>query len=185
MVEVAVAPPLIKTAITDPSFMTPHHFSEQPTDLLDPLTARAITQVMKLDRLTEVQHKTMHESRSTTDGGKVTYNDVLGRARTGTGKTLAFLIPALQTVLSSSNSSDGIQILVISPTRELATQIMTQADMVMTYHKHMSVQIIMGGTNMKSDVSRFNKQLPTILVATPGRLKDHLENTTVAQWCSL
>lgn len=163
-----------KEVIVDPSFITPYHFKSQPPELIHPLTLRAVTEVMKLERLTEVQHKTIQESRSP-DG---TFNDVLGRARTGTGKTLAFLIPAIQKVLSSSKP-DGIQVLVISPTRELATQIMTQADQVLTFHKQLSVQIIMGGTNMKSDISRFNKRLPTILVATPGRMKDHLQNTVL------
>jgi len=108
----------------------------------------------------------------------VVVNDILGRARTGTGKTVAFLMPAIHTVLSSTtNIKQSIQVLVISPTRELATQITTQAQQMLTFHQQLSVQIIMGGTNMKTDVSRFINKLPTILVATPGRMKDHLENT--------
>jgi ATP-dependent RNA helicase MSS116 len=87
-------------------------------------------------------------------------------------------MPAIHTVLSNTtNIQQSIQVLVISPTRELATQITTQAQQMLTFHQQLSVQIIMGGTNMKTDVSRFSNKLPTILVATPGRMKDHLENT--------
>ena len=164
--------------IEDPSFMTAHKFTSLPPESIHPHTLKAITDIMNLERLTEVQHKTLQESR-VTNGNEVIFNDILGRARTGTGKTVAFLMPAIQTVLSSNHSSDSIQILVISPTRELATQIMTQADQILTYHPQFSVQIIMGGTNMKTDISRFNNKLPTVLVATPGRLKDHLQNTVL------
>jgi ATP-dependent RNA helicase MSS116 len=89
-------------------------------------------------------------------------------------------MPAIHTVLSSSGTSkQSIQILVIWPTRELDTQITTQAQQRLTSHKQLSVQIIMGGTNMKTDISKFSNKLPIILVATPGRMKDHLENTTL------
>lgn len=176
---VAAAAAAAKAQFADPSFMTAYKFADQPPEAIHPNTLMAITNVMKLERLTEVQHKTMQESRVT--NGNNTFNDILGRARTGTGKTVAFLMPAIQTVLSSSNSSNknSIQVLVISPTRELASQIQTQADQILTYHPQLSVQIIMGGTNMKSDVNRFSNKLPTILVATPGRMKDHLQNTTL------
>ena len=167
--------------VADPSFMTIHKFQDQPSNLIHPLTLKAIVNEMKLQRLTEIQYKTLQASHAAEDGS---FNDVLGRARTGTGKTLAFLIPAIQNVLSSktmktSANKNSIEILVISPTRELATQIMNQAKHVLTYHKQLSVQIIMGGTNMKTDISRFSSKLPTVLVATPGRMKDHLQNTVL------
>ena len=164
--------------VADPSFMTPFKFVDQPPESIHPQTLQAITNVMKLERLTEVQHKTLQQSRITcNENGSVVVNDVLGRARTGTGKTVAFLMPAIHTVLSSNTRKPSIQVLIISPTRELATQITTQAQQMITFHKQLSVQIIMGGTNMKTDVSRFSSKLPTVLVATPGRMKDHLENT--------
>mmetsp|Transcript_599 Transcript_599/g.841 ORF Transcript_599/g.841 Transcript_599/m.841 type:complete len:682 (-) Transcript_599:127-2172(-) len=111
--------------------------------------------------------------------------DVIGRSRTGTGKTLAFLIPALERVTAAASNQRGssnqnVSILVISPTRELATQIGDQAEKLLTYHPKLSCQVMFGGTNMKRDISRMNKQLPTILVATPGRLLDHLENTKLS-----
>ena len=172
---------------TDPSFMTQYKFIDQPSNVIDPLTLKAITKEMKLERLTEIQYKTL-QATTTPGGGTDLDVDVLGRARTGTGKTVAFLIPAIQTVLkkksrtsSSSSNSKSIEILIISPTRELATQIMNQAKAILTFQnrKQFTVQLIIGGTNMRSDVSKFSNNLPTILVATPGRLKDHLQNTVL------
>jgi ATP-dependent RNA helicase MSS116 len=165
----------------DPSFMTPYKFVDQPPASIHPQTLEAITNVMKLERLTEVQHKTLQQSCIASNrNGSVVVNDVLGRARTGTGKTVAFLMPAIHTVLSNTtNIKQSIQVLVISPTRELDTQITTQAQQRLTSNKQLSVQIIMGGTNMKTDISKFSNKLPIILVATPGRMKDHLENTTL------
>lgn len=92
---------------------------------------------------------------------------------------MAFLIPALERILTTNEYEKGknIGILVISPTRELATQIGDQADKLLTYHNGLSCQVMYGGTKMNRDINMLNKRLPTILVATPGRLLDHLENT--------
>jgi len=132
---------------------------------------RAIQEVMGLTSMTEIQAKTFEAASS----GR----DVLGRARTGTGKTVAFLLPAIERILRLGiQQNDGqVGIVVVSPTRELATQIADQAEKLITFHRHMSVQVMYGGTNMNRDVSRLKKQLPTILVATPGRLLDHLQST--------
>jgi ATP-dependent RNA helicase MSS116 len=161
--------------------MTPYKFVDQPPASIHPQTLEAITNVMKLERLTKVQHKTLQQSCIASNrNGSVVVNDVLGRARSGTGKTVAFLMPAIHTVLSNTtNIKQSIQVLVISPTRELATQITTQAQQMLTFHQQLSVQSIMGETNMKTDISKFSNKLPTILVATTARMKDHLENTTL------
>lgn len=76
-----------------------------------------------------------------------------------------------------------MKVLVISPTRELATQISVQAEALLTYHKRtlgLNCQVVYGGTNIKADIRKFNSKLPTILIATPGRLKDHLQNTALS-----
>ena len=142
---------------------------------LNKFTKKAISNILKHEFMTEIQSRTYAAAASGTD--------VLGRARTGTGKTLAFLIPALERILKQPHQySNGknIGILVISPTRELATQIGDQAEKLLTYHKGLSCQVMYGGTKMTRDVNVLNKRLPTILVATPGRLLDHLENTKLS-----
>ncbi|KAL3761344.1 hypothetical protein ACHAWU_000478 [Discostella pseudostelligera] len=170
--------------------------------------------------MTPIQQQTFHAASSG--------QDVLGRARTGTGKTLAFLLPALESALrmgrvpgpplsphylirnnenvdgiydeSSQQKSitrGGIAILIISPTRELAMQIHHQAQMITSSHtnsnssydssfnerqKHkypMISQVMYGGTSRNSDITKLETNMPFILVATPGRLIDHMQSTTL------
>jgi len=140
---------------------------------LHPNSKRALSEVFGIKTMTEIQAKTFDAACS----GK----DVLGRARTGTGKTLAFLLPAIETVLKHNDSpGSNVGVLVISPTRELAIQIADQANMLLSKHKGgMTCQVMYGGSSRYEDVKRLERQLPTVLVATPGRLQDHLENTTL------
>uniref|UniRef100_A0A7S4AXN6 ATP-dependent RNA helicase n=1 Tax=Pseudo-nitzschia australis TaxID=44445 RepID=A0A7S4AXN6_9STRA len=126
-----------------------------------------------LTHMTEIQSKTFVAAAAG--------NDVLGRARTGTGKTVAFLLPAIERLVRDGSIDDpqSIGMLVVSPTRELATQIGEQAKQLLKHHQGTSVQVMFGGTNIKTDINRLSgrKGLPTILVATPGRLLDHLKTT--------
>ena len=101
--------------------------------------------------------------------------DVLVKAKTGTGKTLAFLIPAIHQLATSERRSGSIRTLVISPTRELASQIAAEGNQLVTF-LDLRVQVIFGGRNIKQDHAKFRKAMPDILIATPGRLNDHLYN---------
>lgn len=123
--------------------------------------------------MTEIQAKTYNAALS----GR----DVLGRARTGTGKTIAFLLPSIERLLRtpSYNEESQIGIVVISPTRELASQIGDEAEKLLSFHRGMSTQVVFGGTKTSRDISRLKEKLPTVLVATPGRLKDLLQSATV------
>ena len=102
---------------------------------------------------------------------------MLTRAKTGTGKTLAFLIPALEKVLRTPRDERKrrISVLVISPARELASQISAEAE-ALTADVDVSAHVIFGGTKVQADVRKMRKNVPDVLVATPGRLLDHLEN---------
>lgn len=154
------------------SFSTEILFADR-TDL-HPNSKRAVAD-MGLISMTEIQNRTFAPASS----GR----DVLGRARTGTGKTVAFLLPAIERILQLGvlQNPGQIGILVVSPTRELATQIGDQAEKLATYHRGMSVQVMFGGTNMKRDITRLSQKTPTILVATPGRLLDHLQSTRIGK----
>jgi len=150
----------------DSSLLTNVDFSNRSD--IHPNSKRALTEVLEITSMTEIQSKTYAAALS----GK----DVLGRARTGTGKTVAFLLPAIERVV---NERGDTGILVISPTRELAMQIGDEAEKLLTFHPKKSVQVVYGGTKVARDVARLTKQLPTVLVATPGRLKDLLKTATV------
>ena len=104
--------------------------------------------------------------------------DVLARAKTGTGKTLAFLIPSIERLARAPGGvpPGGVHVLVLSPTRELAIQISKEADALLTHHA-LKAQVVYGGTNMRSEQTRLASQRCDILVATPGRLVDHIQNT--------
>jgi ATP-dependent RNA helicase MSS116 len=111
--------------------------------------------------------------------------DLLAKAKTGTGKTLAFLIPTLHTLLTTprraeENGPDGpIRALVISPTRELSAQTEQEARTLLSFvpdGRLRTALIVGGGRKASSDLSHMRGPLD-LLVATPGRLKDHCENT--------
>lgn len=100
--------------------------------------------------------------------------DVLGAARTGSGKTLAFLIPAIELLHRLKfKPRNGTGIIVVSPTRELALQIFGVAKELMAHHSQ-TFGIVMGGANHRAEADKLQKGV-NLLVATPGRLLDHLE----------
>ncbi|KAK2385071.1 DEA(D/H)-box RNA helicase family protein [Trifolium repens] len=107
--------------------------------------------------------------------------DVMVKAKTGTGKTAAFLLPAIETVLKamSSNTSHRappIYVLILCPTRELASQLAAEAKVLLKYHDGIGVQTLVGGIRFKVDQKRLESEPCQMLVATPGRLLDHIEN---------
>ncbi|KAF8735739.1 hypothetical protein AX14_001529 [Amanita brunnescens Koide BX004] len=102
--------------------------------------------------------------------------DVLGAARTGSGKTLAFLIPAVELLHRLKfKPMNGTGIIIVSPTRELALQIFGVAKDLMAHHSQ-TFGIVIGGANRRAEAEKLVKGV-NLLVATPGRLLDHLENT--------
>ncbi|KAL5854615.1 hypothetical protein ACOSQ4_004417 [Xanthoceras sorbifolium] len=102
--------------------------------------------------------------------------DVLGAARTGSGKTLAFLIPAVELLYNVQfTPRNGTGIIVICPTRELAIQSHAVAKDLLKYHSQ-TVGLVIGGSARRGEAERIVKGV-NLLVATPGRLLDHLQNT--------
>ena len=104
--------------------------------------------------------------------------DVIASAQTGTGKTAAFVLPALQRLLQTApRSKKGPGVLILTPTRELAEQI-TQA--TRTYGKHLPFKstTIVGGMPYREQFRALGQKLD-LLIATPGRLIDHLERGSV------
>lgn len=101
--------------------------------------------------------------------------DIIGQAETGTGKTAAFAIPAIEKLDLTSNET---QVLVLCPTRELVVQVAGEFAKLTKYHKELSVLAIYGGQNIgvQFKVLRRGAQ---IIVGTPGRIMDHLRRRTL------
>lgn len=136
---------------------------------IHPATKKAMAKVFGYEKMTKVQSATIPVG--------LTGVDLLAKAKTGTGKTIAFLIPAIERIVQEGGGDgSNVSVLVISPTRELAQQIAEEGKGLVTYHQDIGLDCVVGGTNMRGDLQRFSKRVPDILVATPGRLLDHLEN---------
>ncbi|KAF3491244.1 uncharacterized protein GIQ15_00761 [Arthroderma uncinatum] len=140
--------------------------------VVDPRVIGAITQGMGLKTMTEVQVHTINES--------IQGADMIAQAKTGTGKTVAFLLPVIHRILQDPTigslryggaSSQDIRAVVISPTRELAEQIAVEAKKL-TRGCGLKVQTAVGGTQKREGLRRIQREGCHILVGTPGRLMD-------------
>ncbi|KAH1356975.1 ATP-dependent RNA helicase [Aspergillus fumigatus] len=130
-------------------------------------TLKAIND-MGFETMTEIQRRTIPPL--------LAGRDVLGAAKTGSGKTLSFLIPAVE-MLSALRFKprNGTGVIVVSPTRELALQIFGVARELCQYHSQ-TYGIVIGGANRRAEAEKLMKGV-NLLIATPGRLLDHLQNT--------
>ncbi|CCH55419.1 DEAD/DEAH box helicase domain protein [Fibrisoma limi BUZ 3] len=101
--------------------------------------------------------------------------DVIGQAQTGTGKTAAFGIPALEMIDTSVRS---VQVLVLCPTRELALQVADEIRKLAKYKRGLRVEAIYGGDSIERQI-RSLKGGVHIVIGTPGRVMDHMERNTL------
>ncbi|MFZ4622328.1 MAG: DEAD/DEAH box helicase, partial [Bacteroidota bacterium] len=103
--------------------------------------------------------------------------DIIGCAQTGTGKTAAFTLPILNRLAEHTEKNHHVKALVLTPTRELAQQI---EDAVKQYGRFLSLRClsVYGGTNIQNQLKQLSRGVD-ILIATPGRLIDHLERRSV------
>ncbi|KAK9792970.1 hypothetical protein WJX73_003096 [Symbiochloris irregularis] len=126
--------------------------------------------------ITNLNHAHMTEVQARTIPHLLAGSDLLAAAKTGSGKTLAFLIPCIELLYQTkAKPRNGTQALVLSPTRELAMQIYNVARDLMQRHSQ-THGLVMGGANRRAEAERLVKGV-NLLVATPGRLLDHLQNT--------
>jgi ATP-dependent RNA helicase MSS116 len=116
------------------------------------------------------QFKTMTRIQALAIPAALHGRDVLIRAKTGHGKTLAFGVPLFECLLAGR----GGQGLVIAPTRELALQTKEVFESLAKEHKR-RLTCFIGGTNMNSEMRSVKHERPDVLIATPGRLLDHLK----------
>ena len=102
-------------------------------------------------------------------------HDLIGCAETGTGKTAAFLLPIIQTI--SERARPGVRVLVLAPTRELATQIHQNYTQLNTGQSNRSL-VVMGGANIRTQIATLRRGA-SVVIATPGRLVDLLERGAI------
>jgi ATP-dependent RNA helicase DeaD len=101
--------------------------------------------------------------------------DIIGQAQTGTGKTCAFGIPAIEMI---NPEVEGAQVLVLCPTRELAIQTCEELKTVSKYKEGIKVLPIYGGQSIDRQIISLKKR-PQIIIGTPGRIMDHLRRRTL------
>ena len=123
------------------------------------------------DRLAAAQFVTPTEVQAAAIPHAVQGKDILATAQTGTGKTLAFLLPIMEKLLAKSSS--GVQALVLAPTRELAMQINTQYEQLRG-RKLPAAALLIGGNSEKTQLESLRRGAK-LIVATPGRFEDLLD----------
>lgn len=129
------------------------------------------------------QYRQPTEIQRQTIGFALQGKDVLGAAKTGSGKTLAFLIPVLECLYRQQWSAmDGLGALIISPTRELAYQTFEVLRKVGKNHEF-SAGLIIGGKELKTESEKIHRT--NIVICTPGRLLQHMDETAAFSASSL
>lgn len=153
--------------------------------LLDERLVKSI-ESMGFSTMTPVQAKTVKPILETED-------NVVARAKTGTGKTLAFGLPLLeQSIFRNKNSGPRKQVesVIVAPTRDLANQIAAELNKVLdAYYKasrirrrpYNDIQTVVGGEDRRAQLRGFSRSAPAIVVATPGRLFDVVNEPSVAE----
>jgi Superfamily II DNA and RNA helicases len=102
-------------------------------------------------------------------------NDVTGQAQTGTGKTCAFGIPAIEML---DTETEGVQVLILCPTRELAIQVSDELKNVSKHKRNVRILPIYGGQPIDRQIMVLKKR-PQIIIGTPGRVMDHMRRHTL------
>lgn len=130
---------------------------------------RAINETFQFNAMTPIQRRCIPPA--------LIGENLLAAAKTGSGKTLAFLIPAVELLTRIGwKSRNGTGVIVVSPTRELALQILQVLKQLLSFNSSLSYGVLMGGANRKAEADKLAKGV-SLIVATPGRLLDHLQNT--------
>ncbi|KAJ2849622.1 hypothetical protein IWW36_002485, partial [Coemansia brasiliensis] len=137
---------------------------------------KSIQNVMKFEAASKVQHQIVSQMPFE--------KDIMIKAKTGTGKTIAFLIPVIEAIAKEyeANRIRGqhgreVGCLVISPTRELAKQLAAEATKLVKFHGW-GVQLIVGGESARMQTRDLQMKRADIVVATPGRLLDFMQNNS-------
>ncbi|MEH6578341.1 MAG: DEAD/DEAH box helicase [Amphritea sp.] len=144
--------------------------TEQFKDLgLDTRLLKALDH-MGIDTPTEIQARAIPAA--------LAGNDLIASSKTGSGKTLAFLMPAMHRLIKTrALSKRDPRALILAPTRELAKQVFLQLR-ALTSGTQINIALVLGGENFNDQIKALRKE-PHVIVATPGRLANHLDERSV------
>ncbi|CAK9056330.1 unnamed protein product [Durusdinium trenchii] len=137
---------------------------------LHPHTLRGLREAFRFQEATKVQAQVLPQLLAPEARG----SDFVIHARTGTGKTLSYLIPAIEQVVK--NPPPGIGVLIVAPSRELVLQITKDAETLCSYHALQIVPLI-GGIRRDKDETAIRRRRPAVLVGTLAKLIEHFEAT--------
>lgn len=132
-------------------------------------TLRAVTEIFKFQSMTTSQASSLPQLVGGTTDAVLSY-------RTGTGKTLAYLIPAIERL--TRRTPPGVGVLIVAPSRELVGQIVRVADQLCSYHAVKPVALA-GGVRPEREESLLRSRGCALVVATPARLTDHMEKSSL------
>ncbi|EFJ12594.1 hypothetical protein SELMODRAFT_123861 [Selaginella moellendorffii] len=143
---------------------------------LSPETLRVLEQQLGFSRATPVQVATIPLLCS--------FKDVAVDAATGSGKTLAFVVPVVEILrrLATPLRRNEVGAMIISPTRELASQIFGVAQKFVKTLENLTALLLVGGTDVTADLERVKEQGGNVLIGTPGRLHDIMERSTALEF---
>ncbi|GFR45934.1 hypothetical protein Agub_g7396 [Astrephomene gubernaculifera] len=147
--------------LVDQKYLSDKKFAEFS---VSPNSKRALAEVLKYERCSLVQAAAIPVCLGP--------EDVIAKAKTGTGKTLAFVIPTIEKVLARRAPPGKVSALVLSPTRELARQIQAETHKMLTFHPGLHSMVVYGGVDVKKNLNAIRQRTPDILIATPGRCWD-------------
>lgn len=172
------------------------------SDKLSKHTIQAITvSPHKHTKMSPVQSAIFNLLPNLVDNDSKDRKDLFVKSKTGTGKTMAFLVPAIearvkaikeagdaadnneraQLKASKSFANSSVGAVIVSPTRELATQIANEAIKLCTHHKGFQVRLFVGGANKGRQLSEFKNGRADIVVTTPGRMNDVLQTSPMVR----
>ena len=128
-----------------------------------------------IDTLTQLNYETMTPIQESTIPVLIEGSDLIGQAKTGSGKTAAFGIPL---ILAVDTKKRNPQALVLCPTRELADQVAKELRRLARYKENLKILTLCGGTPMRPQIASLERGAH-ILIGTPGRIQDHLSRETI------
>ena len=144
---------------------------------LDEEIPRILNDVFKFDKITKLQNIVINEF--------IKNKDVIVKSVTGSGKTISYIVPIIQRIINyskqNSNYSNEIFALILLPARELAEQVFSEfSKFILNIKYKISSQLFIGGKKYEEDIAKFGKEIPNIIIATPGRFLDFIEKEKIS-----